>query len=394
MNTKNENINISESDLEQEIIQLRRWFHMYPEISLEEEKTAKKIQEELSKMGIPFEILDGTYSFIATIKNNTSNSDKVIGIRADFDALPVCENTGLEFESKNKGVMHACGHDAHIAMLLGTAKLLLKNIDKINGTVKLIFQAAEERSLGIQEVLDYFDKNNGLDEVIGIHIWSAIPSGEVLLIPDAVFSGNGVIDYKITGQGGHGARPDLVKDPIKAACDMVLHLSQIPSNFNDVMDNAVVSICSIQSGSTINVFPSEARIRGTYRYRKPSSDISLREAVQKVARGIECLHDVKVEPITEQGIPPVCNNPDMIKKAIKITDSVEGLTVSSQVEPISASDNYGKLLEKYNGIYAILGCQKSNQKFYPHHNSKFDIDESVLIKGSKFMCNYALDFLK
>lgn len=385
-------------EIENYIIELRRWFHMYPELSLEEENTAKKIQEELTKMGIPFETLEGTYSFIATINNNNNNNNtqksKVIGIRADFDALPVYENTGLEFQSKNKGIMHACGHDAHTAMLLGAAKILLENKDKLNGEVKLIFQAAEERSLGINQVLDYFEKNGGLDEVIGIHIWSSINSGEILLIPDAVFSGNGVIEYKITGQGGHGARPDLVKDPIKAACDMVTQLSRIPSNFNDVMDNAVVSICCIQSGNTINVFPSDAVIKGTYRYFKPSSDRPLREAIQRVAKSIEYLHDVEVTALTESGIPPVCNNASMIEKAIKLTETISGLDVSPQKEPISASDNYGRLLEKYNGIYAILGCKKLNEPFYPHHNPKFDIEEGVMIKGAEFMSKYALDYLK
>ncbi len=382
------------AQIEDYIINLRRWFHMYPELSFEEKNTAKKIKEELSKLNISFEELNGTYSLIATISGKTNNSNKVIGIRADFDALPIHEETNLEFKSKNDGVMHSCGHDAHTAMLLGTAKLLAQNTDKIDGVVKLIFQAAEERSQGIQQVLDYFEENQAPDEVIGIHIWSAIDAGEVLLIPEAVFSGNGIIDYKIIGQGGHGARPDLVKDPIKAACDMVLHLSQIPSNYHDVLDNAVVSICSIQAGNTINVFPTEATIRGTYRYLKPLSDKSLRSAVQKVASGIECLHDVKLIANTEDGIPPVYNNPEMIEKAIEITKSISGLEVSSQKEPISASDNYGKLLEKYKGIYAILGGKKLNEKFYPHHHPKFDIEEGVLIKGSDFMSSYVLDFLK
>ncbi|MFI3231655.1 MAG: M20 family metallopeptidase, partial [bacterium] len=378
----------NQGELENYIINHRRWFHMYPELSFEEEKTAEKIKEELTKLNIEYQELEGTYSLIGTISGNTNNSKKVIGIRADFDALPIQEETNLEFTSKNDGVMHSCGHDAHTAMLLGTAKFLSENKDKIDGTIKLIFQAAEERSQGIQQVLDYFEETQAPDEVIGIHIWSGIEAGEVLLIPEAVFSGNGIIDYKIIGQGGHGARPDLVKDPIKASCDMVLHLSQIPSNYHDVLDNAVVSICCIEGGNTINVFPTDASIKGTYRYLKPMAGKSLREAVQRVARGIESLHDVKVISNSEDGIPPVYNNPEMIKKAIEITSDINGLEVSKQKEPISASDNYGKLLEKYNGIYAILGGKKLGETFYPHHHPKFDIDEGVLIKGAEFMTKY------
>lgn len=382
------------ANYENYIINLRRWFHMYPEISLEEKMTSEKIQEELNKLGIPFEKLENSYGIIATISNDVKNDSKTIGIRADFDALPIQENTGLEFSSKNDGVMHACGHDTHTAMLLGTAKMLVDNIDKLHGTIKLIFQSAEERSLGIDEVLSYLDENGGLDEVIGLHIWSNVPAGEILLRHDAIFAGNGMISYKIVGKGGHGARPDLVNDPIKASCDMVLHLSQIPTNFHDVFDNAVVTICNIQGGNAINIFPTDAIIRGTYRYFKQNSDSKLRNAVRNVANSIEIMHNVKCEALAESGIPPICNNNRMIDKARNIVNNMENLELSSQVDPISASDNYGRLTEKYDGFYGILGGGYNDRDVYPHHNPKFEIDESVLIKGSEFMFKYTLDFFE
>lgn len=167
------------------IIEMRRWFHQHPELSLKEKETSEKIKEELDKMGIPHEDLKPNYGVVATIQGK--DSGKVIAARADIDALPVTEDTGLPFASCNAGVMHACGHDAHAAMLLGVAKVLNEVKDELNGTVKLVFQVSEENGMGYQEILDYFESIGGVDRVIGLHIWSTLPAGEILLIPGSEY---------------------------------------------------------------------------------------------------------------------------------------------------------------------------------------------------------------
>ena len=187
------------------IIRTRRYFHQHPELSLKEEETSAKIKDELEQMGIPYEELKPGYGVVGTILGK--GGKKRIAARADIDALPVDEDTGLEFASCNSGAMHACGHDAHIAMLLGAAKALNSIKDELNGQVKLIFQSAEEIGLGYQEVLDYLEAIGGVDQIIGIHIWSTLPAGEILLLPGSVFAGGRSFVAKIYGKGGHGARP-------------------------------------------------------------------------------------------------------------------------------------------------------------------------------------------
>ena len=221
------------------IIEMRRWFHQHPELSLKEKETSEKIKEELDKMGIPHEDLKPNYGVVATIQGK--DSGKVIAARADIE---------------------------------------------LNGTVKLVFQVSEENGMGYQEILDYFESIGGVDRVIGLHIWSTLPAGEILLIPGSVFAGGTGFTCRVNGQGGHGARPDLVKDPIKAACDLVLKLASIPTNFYDVLDHSVVSVGQIQSGTMGNIFPSYAEIKGTTRYYKTGGVDAIKKIMQQIADGV------------------------------------------------------------------------------------------------------------
>lgn len=378
--------------VEQYVIEMRRWFHSYPELSLEEKKTSDKIKEELDKMGIEYEELKPNYGIMATI--NGEKKGKTIVVRGDIDALPVEEKTELPFASKHKGVMHACGHDAHIAMLLGTAKVLNEIKNELQGRVFLLFQVAEEIGKGVEEAIDYIEKNGGADQVIGLHIWSTLPEGEILLIPDSVFAGGSGFECKIHGQGGHGARPDLVQDPIKAACDLVLQLSSIPSNYYDVLDHSVVSIGKIQGGTLGNIFPSEATIAGTTRYYKKGGQKKLEAIMNNMCEGVGKIHNLDVELIFTGEVIPVCNDKEMIERARQLVKDVKGLQVSPQTEPICAGDDFGYIIDKYKGFYGILGAGKKEEYNYPQHHCQFTIQEEALRKGSEFMTRYVYDFLK
>lgn len=386
-------MNISKCFKETEpyIIEMRRWFHQHPEVSLLEKETSAKIQAELTAMGISFEELKPNYGIVATIRGKAEG--KSILIRADIDALPVQEETGLSFESCNKGVMHACGHDAHAAMLLGAAKVLNQLKDTFDGTVKLLFQSAEEIGLGVEEALSYLDRTGGVDTVIGLHIWSAIPEGEVLLIPGAVFAGGRGFICEVHGQGGHGARPDLVKDPIKAACELVQKFSSIPSNFYDVLDHCVVSTGLIQAGTLANIFPSEAVIQGSTRHYREGGQEKLEEIMSQIAEGVGKIYGVDVDLSFIGGVIPVKNQPQSIIRAKELVKEVEGLLVSPQTDPICAGDDFGFILDRYPGFYGVLGAGKKDEYNYPQHHCKFDIEECAFKKGSEFMTRYALDFL-
>lgn len=374
------------------IIEMRRWFHRHPEISFEEEQTSAKIREELDKMGVEYKLLEPNHGLVAIINGDKTN--KTIAVRADIDALPVAEETGFEFESKNQGKMHACGHDAHISMLLGAVKALNEVKDELNGRVVCVFQAAEEVGGGFQEILDFFESIGGVDEVIALHIWSTLPEGEILLIPGPVFAGASGFTVDVIGQGGHGARPDLVKDPIKAACDLVLKFSSIPSNYYDVLDHSVVTTCMINSGTMGNIFPSTAKITGSMRFFKYNGNVEIEKAMKRMAEGVGIVHDVKCDLQFRKGINAIINDAGMIERARGLVDDIDGLEVSPQTDPICASDNYGFLLEKYKGFYGILGAGSKTEYNYPQHHPKFCLEESTFRKGSEFMTRYVIDYLK
>lgn len=380
------------NEIEQEIIENRRWFHQHPELSFKEKETSAKIKKELEKMGVPYEDLPPNHGVVATIQG--AESGKTLVIRADIDALPVKEETGLPFASINDGVMHACGHDAHAAMLLGAVKVLNEKKDKLCGTVKCVFQAAEEIGGGYKEVLDYLAKTGGADGVIGLHIWSAILEGQILLIPGSVFAGGKGYFVNIRGKGGHGGRPDLTHDPVKAACELVLKFASVPSNYYDVLDHCVVNTGEIRGGSQGNIVPSEAYISGGMRWYKPGGDKVIAERLEEIAKGIELMHRVKCELTYDGGVPPVQNNPAMIEQARKLLKNMDDLRLSDQTEPICAGDNYGYILEQYPGFYGILGAGKADAPIYPQHHCKFDLDETAFRKGAEFMTRYALYFLR
>lgn len=377
---------------EHEIVENRRWFHRHPEVSFEEKETSARICEKLEEMGIPYERLLPNYGIAATIEGGKKG--KTLAIRADIDALPVTEETELPFASEHCGRMHACGHDSHAAMLLGTAYALNEVKDTLCGTVKCIFQAAEEIGGGYQEVLDYFETIGGVDGIIGLHIWSAIPQGQILLYPGSVFAGGLGYTANISGRGGHGARPDLTHDPIKAACELALHFSSIPSNFYDVLDHSVVNVGIIQAGTLGNIIPSEAVLKGGIRWYKDGGGETILKLMNRAAEGIGIAHNVTCSISVDGGVPPVKNNIAMIEEAKALLGTMEHLRPADQTDPICAGDNYGYLLQKYPGFYGILGGGKLDEDNYPQHHPKFDLDEKAFRKGAEFMTRYAISFLK
>lgn len=375
------------------MIEQRRYFHMYPEVSLKEENTSRMIKQQLDEMGVPYEELPPNHGLVATIQGKSGT--KTIGVRADIDALPMQEESDIPYKSKCDGVMHACGHDAHIAMLLGVAKVLNDYKEHLEGTVRLIFQSAEEIGKGYVEVVDYLDRTGGVDRLIGLHIWSTLPAGEILLIPGSVFAGGSGFTITVKGQEGHGARPDLTREPIKAACDMVLKMAAIPSNMYDVLDHSVVSTGKIESGTLGNIFPDTATILGTTRYYKPGGDEALMECIRRIGAGVGMAYGVEVDCNFSGGIPPVYNQPELIAHARELVDGIDGLVVSPQQDPICAGDNFGCILRKYPGFYGVLGAEnKEIGCSWPQHNTKFNVDESSLRKGCEFMAAYVADYLR
>ena len=379
-------------ELQPEMVRLRRWFHAHPEPSLKEEQTARQIAAELDALGIPHEALPPNHGLVAVVKGQAGGS--AVALRADMDALPVTERTGLPFASQNPGFMHACGHDAHVAMLLGAARVLNETRNRWEGTVYCFFQPAEEIGQGHQEALDWLERRGGAGAVFGLHIWSLLPEGELLLLPGAVFAG--VMSYivTLTGRGGHGGRPDLVRDPIKAACDLVLKYAAIPTNFYDVLDPCVVNVGYMEAGTVGNVFPSRAKIHGGIRWFKPGGEERITDAMRRIAAGVGDAYGVECELSTFGMHPPVYNDPAFVERGRALAPQIQGLRLSAQTEPIVAGDNMSFYLKRYPGFYGILGAGKPGTEIFPHHHECFDIDESALRKGAEFLARSALGYLE
>ncbi|HLR20766.1 MAG TPA: amidohydrolase, partial [Tissierellaceae bacterium] len=249
--------------IEDYLIDMRRHFHMNPELSWEEYETSKKIQEELENMGIEYEVVLET-GIIGTIVGNKQGP--VIGIRADIDALPVNEETGLEFSSKNEGKMHACGHDAHIAMLLTTGKLLKEMEDELDCIVKLIFQPAEEfiEDSGA-EYMSELDEIKDLDSIVALHIWSDIESGLISVNSGPRLASADTFEIEVIGKGGHGAMPHGSVDPVMMSAALISNLQTLASREYNPMDTFVLSVCTLDAGTVPNIIPEKVIMEGTTR---------------------------------------------------------------------------------------------------------------------------------
>ena len=378
------------TNLENRIIQLRREFHAHPELSHQEEWTRGRIREELSRMGIPCDCV-GSSGIAGRLD---CGGGPAVALRADIDALPITEETGAPYQSEHDGKMHACGHDAHAAMLLGAAEILADMKDSLHGTVYLCFQGAEEINEGAEEFVEYLEARGGVKLAAGLHIWSPIPEGRIYIPDGPAMAGVFFFTADVRGRGGHASRPDLSDDPIKAACDLVLKLSAIPAIFSDPRETCVVHIGQILAGTRGNIFPDTAQIKGGARFFSRASGEGMMERIRAIANGAESQWNVKVDITATDLLPPVVNDAACAERARKIVSRIPGLSVDETLKPILASDNVSLFLEKYPGIYGLigggnhgLGCS------YEHHNARFNIDESALAKGAAFLAGVAADAL-
>ena len=377
---------------EKYVIDLRRDFHRHPELSFQEERTSGRVREELDKMGIPYEVVP-PHGVVATIA--CARPGKKLAIRADMDALPIQEERQCDYRSQNDGVMHACGHDGHTAMLLGAAAVLNELRSELSGSITLCFQSAEEIGKGAAEIIEHLKKTGGVDQVIAIHIMANLENGLIAVLPDMCMAGVVGWQVDVTGKGGHGSRPDNVHDPIKAACEMVLKLASIPSNFYNVLDPCVVTTGQISGGTLANIFPDTAFFRGSCRFFKPSGRERILECMTQIIEGVASANRVRGELKILGGDPPTINTPELAARARELVAGIDGLEVDETFEPLCGSDNYGNYLQAFSGFYAFLGVKNEAMGInYELHQNMFDMDESALRKGVEFFATYAADFLR
>jgi len=374
--------------LSEYIIRMRRDFHMYPELKWEERRTSSIVERELKEIGIEV-IRVAETGVIGVLKG--SGEGPVVGIRADMDALPIQEENDVPYRSKVPGKMHACGHDAHTAMLLGAAKVLAKMREKVNGTVKLIFQPAEEGGLGAKAMVE----SGMLDDVkafFGIHVWSMLPAGIVGIKEGPMMAGADAFTIKVRGMGGHGAQPHEAVDPIPLACDVVNALHRIVSREVPALQPAVISVTMVKGGTTFNVIPEEVVLAGTIRTFDEGLRNKIIERIKAIVKHYAEAWGCKgLFELSEGYVPPTINDAkvtEVVRRAAsKLTKVVED-------EPTMGAEDFAFYGRKAPAAFAILGVRNEAKGIvYPHHHPRFDVDEDVLWLGTALYSLVALELL-
>lgn len=374
------------------VVDLRRDFHKHPEESLKEFRTSKIISEELNKMGIKVEHI-GETGVVGILQG--ASKGKVIGLRADMDALSVTEDTGLDFSSQNPGFMHACGHDAHVAMLLGAAKILSQMKDEIKGTIKFIFQPAEEIAQGAKDMIDCgVLKNPNVDFIFGMHIWADAPIGKILIQEGPIMAGADLWDLTIKGKSCHGSSPWQGVDAITCAAAVIQGVQTLVSRVNDARSPIVINIGTIKGGERFNVTPGSVEMNGMNRTFSADSRMKmpdwLKNMVENICKGYNCDCDF----VYHFFLGPTVNDENTTKATRKSLKKLVGEENLPQFEKVMGSEDFAEYLEQVPGTLILLGCRNEEKDCcYSHHSNHFKIDEDALPLGVASYVQVTLDYL-
>jgi len=375
--------------LESYIVEMRRDFHMYPELKYEEERTSSIVSKELEELG--YEVMRTAKTGIIGILRGKEEG-RTVTLRADMDALPVQEENDVPYKSRVPGKMHACGHDAHTAMLLGAAKILAEIKDKLNGTVKLIFQPGEEGGLGAKKIVEEGHLDD-VDAIFGIHVWAELPSGTIGIREGPLLASADAFKATIRGKGGHGAVPHMSIDPIVVAIDIANAYQKIISREINPLDPAVISVTKIVAGTTFNVIPETAELWGTIRaFNEGIRDFiieRMRQITEGYAKSMRC--DGGFE-LTMEHIPPTINDKGLADFARRILKPLGEIV---EPRPTLGAEDFAFYTQKTPGLFVLLGIRNEEKGIiYPHHHPKFNVDESVLWKGSAIYALLAYKYLE
>ena len=372
------------------LVALRRDLHAIPELAFEETETAARIVSELSAIGIPAQAEIGGTGVVAVLEGDKPGPTFML--RADIDALPVEELTGLPFASIN-GNMHACGHDGHMTILIGAARVLALMKARIAGKIVLVFQPAEEITGGALAMLD--DKlliDYPADKFLSLHLWNQVPVGHVGVNRGTVFASADGIRITVKGRGGHGAMPHMAIDPVVAAAQIISAAQTVVSREVPPNEMGVLTFGQIHGGVAPNVIPDEVVIEGTVRGYIPETRETILASAERVAKSVGSALNAEVAFERMYGAPPVINDRGMAEWVAGIAGDVVGDDNVVEVDPVSVGDDVSEFINRVPGVYMLLGASKPGAE--NHHNAKFDFDEACLTTGTEIFVNSALEFLK
>ena len=376
--------------LKNEMVFWRREIHAYPEIGLEENRTGDFVAKELEILGIEVTRVAGT-GVLGILKGR--GNGKTVALRADMDALPIAETSEVPFKSKNSGVMHACGLDGHIAMLLGAAKILSQLRNTFNGTIKFIFQPAEEIGLGAIEFIEAGVMKD-VDAILGLHLWPDLPSGKVSLVPGPRMAAADKIRITVKGKTGHGSMPHQGIDAILAAAAITMNLQSIVSREIPPLEAAVITIGKFVGGTSWNITSDEVYLEGTTRCFSHEIRKNLLQAIERVAKDTAASYQAQAEVEFIRISLPVINDLQTTTIAANSLQKLYGENMQGNSEKVMGGEDFSFFLETIPGAMAFIGVgNKEKQTDYPLHNDKFNIDEDVLPIGAALHAQFALDFL-
>ncbi|MDN7227412.1 M20 family metallopeptidase [Planococcus sp. N064] len=372
---------------EQRIIDIRRYLHEHPELSFEEEETAAYIEEFYKEVPVDSVVtnIGGQRGIVVTIKG--SQPGKTIAIRADFDALPIQEETDLPFSSKNEGVMHACGHDGHTAYMLILAETLAELKDQLAGTVKVIHQPAEEMPPGGAIGMIQAGVLEGVDAVFGIHVMSTMETGSVFYRSGNTQTGRARFKLLIQGKGGHGSSPHMANDAIVAASSFVMNCQTIISRRMNPFDTAVVTIGSFDGKGQFNVIKDAVTLEGDVRTMSVESRELVEEEVRQFAKGLDASFGVETTLEYANDYPVLYNDPEATERVREalLQAAIPEVETVTEVAPQPPSEDFAYYLKEKPGCFFYVGAKPEGKQWYPHHHPKFEIDEKSLLISAKAM---------
>lgn len=381
----------------EEMIEIRRYLHAHPELSYQEEETAAYIASFYQDKAVTLETKVGGNGIVVTITGGKPG--ETLALRADFDALPIEEETGLSFASKNKGVMHACGHDAHTAYLMVLADCLIVLKEEIPGTIKIIHQHAEEAPPGGAKYIMESGALNDVDHIIGIHVMPDYPVGVVAYRSGAAMAGGAQFKIVIRGTGGHASTPHKSNDAIVAGAYFVTALQTVISRRLDPFEVGTVTVGSFDGKGAFNVIKDAVTIEGDMRYMKETTFEILNQEVSRLTKGLEEMFAVQATMTVEEGCPPVSNDPELTSSVVDYLENGLNDYLKKVVEaPMqTGNEDFAYYSQKIPSCFFFVGCQaKGEQTYYANHHPKFDIDEETIMVAAKavgdVVCGYfALD---
>lgn len=372
------------------ITERRRYYHAHPELPGQERETCAAVERDLQALGIETALADTCHGLIGDLRGGKPGP--TVALRTDIDALAFTEQTGYPFASENPGVMHACGHDAHIAMLLGAAKMLSACREELPGTVRFIVQPEEESVLGSRKMIAA-GCLDGVEAIYGAHVWNALESPKIDVSPGPRMAGCDVFTIRVHGRSAHGAAPHLGIDAIVAACAIVQDLQIVVSRETDPADPLVVTVGTIHGGKAFNIIANEVVMEGTVRYF--SAEKRPEDMIRAIVQGVATAHGATAELDYMYGNKPVINDDpelcDIAKTAVLDLYGEDGL---GHMDPTMSSEDFVAYTKKVPALFAFVGSHNPKKGLiYPNHHEKYSADEDALPRGAAVMARFAWDYL-